>query len=130
MQTQLPKQGREASFSVRFKPTSEDFNAFLVVYEADGGEWRGFAYPYGETTDGTSKNEAIESLRVLTDAYYTSIKRYGFPSHLVNGVLNDPMDRAVFKWVVSNKDFMEQIHSKAGKADSEFCYVEAYRGKS
>mgnify|MGYP001620166180 CR=1 FL=1 len=115
------------AFSTRFKPKTENFNALLVVYEAEKGQWRGFAYPYGETAEASSKKKTLGILRTLTDAYHYAIKRYNSPDHLVNGGLNNPMDKKVFNWVLSNKSFMDKIHSKIGKADSAYCYVETYR---
>lgn len=115
------------AFSARFKPKPENFNALLVVYEAEKDIWRGFAYPYGETIEAKSKKKALEALRTLTEAYYNSIKRYESPDHLVNGSLSNLMDKNVFSWVVSNKSFMDKIHSKASRMDSTYCYVEAYK---
>lgn len=124
------KNGREQAFSTRFNKQAVDFDALLIVYEVEKGEWRGFVHPYGESIDGDSKEEVISKLRDLTDSYYETLKRYDFPSHLVQGGLVNEMDRYVFSWVVGNKSFMSQIHSKAGKADSTYCYVEAYRHKA
>lgn len=130
MHTHMLENGQKRAFSVRFEPKPEDFSALLVVYEVSEGNWRGFAHPYGETTDGSSKEDAIEKLRGLTNAYHNTLKKYGFPSHLVNGTLTNQMDKTVFNWILSQKDFLEKIHSKAGKADSTYCYVEALRHKA
>lgn len=102
----------------------------MVVYELEEGVWRGFAHPYGETIEASSKEEALDALRELTQAYFNSAKKYGYPSHLVNGTLSNLIDRKVLNWVVSNKDFMKGIHSQVGKVDFDFCYAEAFRVKS
>lgn len=116
--------------SIRFERNAQSFSALLVVYEVESGEWRGFAHPYGETTEASSKEEAIKKLRALTDAYHGILVKYGSPQDLANGHIENLMDREVFSWVISNKSLMEGVHSKSGNADSQFCYVEAYRSKS
>lgn len=125
----LTSRQKRGDFSY-FKPTQENFHAFLVVYKNTEGMWRGFAYPYGETTEAPTKVKAIKTIKVLADAYYRTIKAYDFPTHLTNGHLEDVADRQVFNWVVGNKSFMEQLHSKAGKVDTSDCYVEAYKYKA
>jgi hypothetical protein len=115
--------------AARFEKIESDFDALLTVYKVGEGDWRGFAYPYGETTEGPSKKETTKKLRELTEAYYLIVKKYNSPKHLVNGHL-ELQDREVFGSVVTNKPFMEQVYSDTGKADSEDIYVEAYRGKS
>ena len=114
----------------RLEPKHVSFNAILVVYQVDEDDWKGFTHPYGETTEATSKKEAIQKLRVLADAYYATIKNYNFPTHLVNGHLDNIMDRKVFNWIVGNDSVMRKIYSKSGIADSVYYYAEAYRGKS
>ncbi len=123
----LAKQTNKVS-SARFKQEGVAFNALLVVYEVEKTAWRGFVHPYGETTEADSKEEAIKKLRALTDAYYNTLVKYNSPVNLVNGHLEDVEDRKVFNWVIGNKTLMEGVHSEEGKADSEFCYVEAYGG--
>ncbi|MDO8471484.1 MAG: hypothetical protein Q7S49_02660 [bacterium] len=117
-------------FSARFKPKAASFQALVVVYKIAPKQWRGFVHPYGETSEGPSKEVVLGKLRVLTDAYYETAKSYGFPSHLMNGHMGNLMDREVFRWVISNTDFMKKVHSGVGRADSKDCYVETYRGKS
>jgi len=115
-----------SSHSVR---KSVNFKALLVVYRVEKGHWKGFIHPYGETTEASTKEKAIKKLRDLADAYHEAIERYDSPRHLVSGHLDDVMDRDVFRQVVGDKSFMEKIHSESGKADSQSCYVETYRGK-
>ena len=122
------KQGKD--FSVRFKPRVASFQALVIVYKIAPRQWRGFVHPYGETTEGLSKEVTLKKLRALTDAYYKTAKSYGFPSHLVNGYMENLTDRQVLQWVISNTDFMKKVHSELGRADSKDCYVETYRGKS
>lgn len=122
--------GSKKGSPIVFTPKSTNFNALLIVYEISEGRWKGFIHPYGETTEATSKEGAIKKLRDLAGAYYETIRRYNFPAHLVNPHLEDVTDRDVFSRVVSNKSFMEKVYSEHGKADSELCYVEAYRNKS
>lgn len=114
-------------FSARFKPKNEDFNTLLVVYEAEKGQWRGFAHPYGETIEASTKSKALKTIRDLTTGYYNTIKKYDSPDHLINGGLNNLMDKKVFNWVLGNKKFMDKIHSKSATADSKYCYVETFK---
>ena len=117
------------SFYTRFKPKPTSFQALIVVYKIAPKQWRGFVYPYGETTEGLSKEVTLKKLKALTDAYYETVKNYKFPPHLMNGHLENLRDREVFQWVISNTDFVGKIHSSIGKANSEDCYVETYRSK-
>lgn len=112
-----------------FPTVKLDFNALMVVYQLQDGTWRGFAAPYGETTEAGSKKEAIKKIRILTAAYHDTMHSYGSPHHLKYAGLADVSDRAVYDGVLSRKSFMEEIH-KAGKVDTENVYVEAYRCKS
>lgn len=121
---------RSNNIPKRFVPKELDFKAFLVVYEASKGEWKGFTHPYGETTEANSKKEAISKLKDLTGAYDRMLKNYQYPSNLMSGHLEDPMDRGVFSWVTRNKSLTEKVFSKLGKADSPHCYVEAYGRKT
>src|SRR3989344_1697067 len=130
MQTNMLESAQKQAFSARFESRPVDFDALLVVYEVGDGEWRGFAHPYGETADGSSKKEVTEKLRELTTAYYNSIKRYNFPAHLVNGRLTNAMDKTVFGWLMRNKGVMSKVHSKVGKIDNPYYYVEAFRHKA
>lgn len=110
-----------------FPTTPGAFAPIMVVYKLPQGGWKGFVQPYGETTEATTKQAAVKQLRELTAAYQDMTQEYGNPRHLVHAGLGDSLDREVFAWVFGNKEIMEKLHSKAGKADSDTLYVEAYR---
>lgn len=114
-----------------YSPIKLDFAAMLVVYETEDGFWRGFAAPYGETTEGNTKEEALLKIRELTDAYFDVAKKYGYPSHLVNNILSDQADRDVYTAIVATKAYMDKLHSREGvAADIGPYYAEAYRVRS
>jgi len=104
-----------------------DFNAIIGIYPIQGGEWRGFAYPYGETTEADSKEKAIEKMRELTEAYARTVEKYGNPTHLVNTGLIEEEDKAVVYQIIGNKEYMSRLHSEKGIADLDPYYAEAYR---
>ncbi|MBM3261377.1 hypothetical protein FJY93_03075 [Candidatus Kaiserbacteria bacterium] len=109
---------------------SNNIQPIIIVYQRDDNSWRAFAHPYGESTEADTKDEALTQIRDLTEAYKEIAAQYKNPTHLIHGGLGDITDREVFAWVFGNKDMLKQLHSSAGKADSEYCYVESYRDQS
>ena len=104
-----------------------DINAIICVYAVTDGEWRGFVYPYGETTEADSKKEAIEKIRDLAEAYAKTAEQYGNPPHLVMSGLMEDSDKEVAYQVIGNKEYMNLLHSEKGVADLDPYYAEAYR---
>ncbi len=97
-----------------------NFSAILVAYKSKEGYWKGFAHPYGVTSQAKSKMKALELLKELVEAYRKELKKYGFPSHLVHQTLVDVEDREMFSVVV--KDAVDQ----KGIIDKEDYHAETY----
>ena len=79
-----------------------DFSAILVVYKSMENTWKGFAYPYNVTTESDTKTNALATLRGLVEAYEDELKKFNFPSHLVNKSLTDLEDREIFQRVIDD----------------------------
>lgn len=109
--------------------SNDGVQPIMVVYQLNEKTWRAFAHPYGETTEAVSKKTAIKKIRDLTAAYQRIVEEYKNPTHLVHGGLDELTDRKVFAWVFANESLLRELHS-TGKADTEHCYVEAYRSES
>lgn len=118
---------RTVAINKDFFPTSAgDLLPLIVVYKTEDKLWRGFVDPYGETTEASTKEAAVEKMRVLTAAYKSTVEEYGSPKHLVYAGIGDLADREVFSNIVSQKILMEKLHSE-GKVEGKFFYVETYR---
>lgn len=116
---------RASSAATRKVGKEVDFRAILGVYESQDGAWKAFAYPYGETTEADSKDEALTQIRDLTKAYEEIIDEYSSPSHLTNVGLCDEEDKKVLNSIIFSKENMNKILNK-GVVDVGNCYAEAY----
>ncbi len=113
--------------SIQHLSEKVDFNAIIVAYRSKEGMWKGFTFPYGETTEASTKKEAIKKMRVLTRAYSDILHTYHNPSHLMNAGLEDLEDKEVFNHIFQVKPSIEKLYSKEGKIDSKNYYAETYR---
>lgn len=109
-----------------FPTAAGELNPLIIVYKAEAKLWRGFVDPYGETTEASTKEEAIEKMRDLTAAYKSTAEEYGNPKHLVYAGVSDLKDREVFSNIVTEQVLMKKLYAD-GKVDGKFFYVETYR---
>ncbi|MBC8464781.1 MAG: hypothetical protein H8D63_00150 [Parcubacteria group bacterium] len=110
-----------------FLKTQLHMDALMVVYQHPETKiWRSFAHPYGETTEATTKKEAIKQIKELTEAYGDTTYSYGNPAHLRHGHLTDAFDNEVFNHVYQDEHIMKIVHEK-GSQNTATLYVKAYK---
>lgn len=107
--------------SLMKKSKNVDFSAILVVYKSKEGYWKAFAHPYDVLAQAETKEKALKRLKGLVEVYHAEIKKYDFPSHLVNVPLTDLEDREMFDKVV--RDAIDQ----KGIIEKENYYAELYK---
>ena len=102
-------------------------DALMIVYQNPETKiWRGFAHPYGETTEAATKKEAVKQIGELTEAYGDTAHSYGNPAHLRHGRLTDTLDNEVFNHVYQDEHIMKTVHEK-GSQNTSTLYVKAYK---
>ena len=97
-----------------------NFSAILTVYKSTEGYWKGFAHPYGVTSQATSKAKALVSLKELVEDYRKELKKYDFPSHLIHQQLIDLEDREMLSVVI------QDAVDKKGILDQPNYHAETY----
>ena len=102
------------------KAKSANFSAILVVYKSQEGYWKGFVHPYAITSQATTKDKALKSLKEQVEVYRSELKKYDFPSHLIYQQFLDIEDREMFSIVI--KDAID----KKGIIDKENYHAETY----
>ncbi len=100
------------------------FCTILVVYKSQEGYWKGFAHPYGVTSQATSKNKALSILKGLVVDYRKELKKYNFPTHLIYQKLIDAEDSQMFDVVLND------AIDKKGIVDRPHYHAETYAVQS
>lgn len=74
----------------------------FAVYasKAEPGTWKGFAAPFGISTQAPTDAEARRKLEELADLYIEGLREKGFPKHLMEQRLTDPEDQSVLDQIM------------------------------